>query len=136
MNAAEVFMCESAARTTEVRRQAISLKVSGCHDPSCPPPQSPSPPARPPPSPPRSPSDTYSQALLSGLRAVIMPYSMRPSTKARCMISRHHASRTTWSGLGVGLGGGGGLGVGLCKSRGLGFGLGLGPGPGPGVGLA
>ena len=87
--------------------------------PSLPPKALSSLPARPPPSPPRSPSDTYSQALLSGLRAVIMPYSMRPSTKARCMISKHHASRITWSGFGVGgwgVGRGVGLGAGLCKS--------------------
>lgn len=35
-------------------------------------------------------------AAVLGFCAVTMPYSMRPSTKARCIISRHHASRTTF----------------------------------------
>ena len=34
--------------------------------------------------------------MVSGFCAVSMPYSMSPSTKARCMISRHQASRTTF----------------------------------------
>lgn len=34
--------------------------------------------------------------LVAGLVAVIMPYCIRPLVKARCMISRHHASRMTF----------------------------------------
>ena len=43
-----------------------------------------------------SPGRCAAPQLVAGLVAVIMPYCIRPLVKARCMISRHHASRMTF----------------------------------------